>query len=374
MGSQIKMFPESIYILKGYKVYTGHQRVKRPEFYETRKFLNARQIAEMYKPILYKHTGPKDPYPEALYNRIIVGDDPETEEPAICIQYFGYWPVQVLLPSVIQHIYDYEPILVFLRKIRERPYKIVFSGGSYHPLKGFHWTEVYAENIFTPHEYIKNCDLPLRCVYPFSPKEGSRINTVTQHLKAFSITELLDQGSKKGNFHGNRLKLAVTSDFHAYSHDVSGDSIVLDQIPLRELTDEVLTQWYKRFLESQVGIKVEPFKHDVSDPMSDPYIKYKREVDLTEIKLSPQARKIGKRLAVNIEVSERAGPITKLSSDNFQVKINGTTTRIIDLEETMSGVYKGTVTLYRPKKESNALSITVKDNLGMLSSTLTITC
>ena len=361
------MSKESIYIKKDYKVYTGNKKVKHPEFYVKKKILNARQIAEMYKPIFYKKTKTNDPYPEAIYYRLIIGVDPELDEQTICIQYFSYWPVQVLWPAVIQHIYDYEPILILIKKVHEVPYKVIFGGGSYNPLLGFHWAEVYSENILSPHTYRKKCDLPCRCIYPFNPKEGGRINAVTQDVKAFPISELYPQDQNKGNFRGTRLMLSIVSDFHAFSRDITNDGTPLDQVPLRELSDEVLTQWYRRFVENQSGINVEPFKHDVSDPMSEPYLKYKREVEITDIEFIPRIKKVNNKIELNIEVHDRESSITRLSSDNFQVKIDGVTTRIMNFEETECGVYKGTVTLVHTHEDSHLMSIGIKDNLGMIS-------
>lgn len=366
------MSKEKIYVKKDYKVYTGNMKVKHPEFYVKKKILNAKQIAEMYKPIFYKKTKINDPYPEAIYYRLIIGFDPDLDEPTICIQYFSYWPVQVLGPAIIQHIYDYEPILIIIKQVHEFPYKVIFGGGSYNPLLGFHWAEVYSEDIYSPHTYRKKCDLPCRCIYPFNPKEGGRIDAVTQDLKAFPISELYPQGENSGNFRGTRLMLSIVSDFHAFSRDITNDSTPLDQVPLRELSDEALTQWYRRFFENQNGINVEPFKHDVSDPMSEPYLKYKREVEVTDIEFTPQINKIENKIELNIEVHDRESPITNLYPSNFQVKIDGASAKIMNFEETECGTYKGTVKLPRTHKDTHSISISIIDNLGVISKTRVI--
>ena len=102
------------------RVYTGNDIVP-----GTSK--SAKEIAEDYKPRLYNRA---DQCPDRVYYRVIKGKDSYVGFDAYLIQYFAYWvyqPPPIPPIPVIEHIFDYEPIFIWVRNIGDRPYRVAYD-------------------------------------------------------------------------------------------------------------------------------------------------------------------------------------------------------------------------------------------------------
>lgn len=355
-----------VYLSKGYQLFLGEEKLEDPTFYDDEpvKPLSAQEIASLYQPILYKQTGRVDPPPEALYYRVITNHD------VLCIQYFGYWAVQfwpsILQQFSLQHVYDYEPILLFLHKLGHLPFQVVFSGGDM--LRGFHWIEVHTSDAYldTSIPYLKvTTPIAPRCLYPFSFR-GNR--ETSEELRIYKIADTLHpKRSKVGKFEGNRLKLAIAEYHHVYNIKKSRRKPLGDP-PLRMLSDEVLTRWYTRYF---VEKSVEPFQHDVSDPFTIPFIRYKKDVILSTIMVEDEILEENEdSVTLLLKVFEKVGPpITRLTQKNFLISIDNAPT-ICSIIEDETGSYQCTVDISTLTRGTHTVSIQVKDYIGLQSDAL----
>jgi hypothetical protein len=276
-----------------------------------------------------------------------------------------FWPS--LLPQFsLQHVYDYEPILLFTHKVGQLPFQVVFSGGDM--LRGFHWIEVHTsdEYLDTSIPYLKiTTSIAPRCLYPFSFR-GTR--ETTEELRIYKIADTLHpKHSSTGKFLGTRLKLAIAEYHHVYSIKKSRRKPLVDP-PLRMLSDAVLTRWYQRYF---VEKSVEPFQHDVSDPFTIPFIRYKKEVILSKIMVEEDIlEENGDSVTLQLKVFEKVGPpITRLTPENFLIKIDDASTNC-SINEDEEGSYQCTVDISTQTSGTHTVSIQVMDYLGLQSDTI----
>jgi len=88
----------------------------------TSKGHSAKLIAEYYRPRLY--LGPlSDQCPDGVYYRVVKGKDSYVGFDAYLIQYFAYWHHQ----SFPEHVYDFEPIFIYVQNIGDRPYRVAYD-------------------------------------------------------------------------------------------------------------------------------------------------------------------------------------------------------------------------------------------------------
>jgi hypothetical protein len=227
-------YKKSIYVLPAYKVYFDDQ------------------LANNYKPIVYSHECLSGD-PEGLYYRIVKRVDREE----LCIQYFFYWLYQ---KCMVAHRYDYEPILIYLKK--DSSYLIVNGGLGSMECK-FHKNEV------RPLEGIRSNDtvpfsvkLSPKPYYPF----GNNGNVeCTGCVKEYPLSGDDLQFEQTHALFGIR---ACSNVFSGAGYDLEGHRF---DPPLKRLTDKVLSGWYFKHYNHFDDM---PFGHDVSDPFSYPYIKY----------------------------------------------------------------------------------------------------
>ena len=98
------------------RVYTGEDIVPGTLF-------SAKEIATGYKPRLYRGRVLLINCPDKVFYRVIKGKDLYAGFDAYLIQYFAYWDLQIAPP----HIYDYEPIFIWVRNIGEKPYRVAYD-------------------------------------------------------------------------------------------------------------------------------------------------------------------------------------------------------------------------------------------------------
>jgi hypothetical protein len=213
-------------------------------------------MATKYKPIVYSHECLSGD-PEAVYYRIVAKDD--TRE--ICIQYFFYWAYQNCMMA--SHRYDYEPIFVYFKEGSTTPEMIV-NGGLGGPECGFHKNEIRPaigeRSEFEVHFSIKLCPKPY---YPYG-KDGNV--ECKGCCKTYPLSGGRDlQFEQQHSLFGIR---ACSNVFSGARYDLEGKKF--DPL-LKQLTDEVLKEWYFKHYNEEDDM---PFGHDVADPFSYPYIKY----------------------------------------------------------------------------------------------------
>lgn len=214
------------------------------------------KIANLYKPILYPNVF--NDAPEGLYYRIVgnnLGD--------YCIQFFYYWKVQNCTLPIMSHVYDYEAIFVYLKESDAKPNKIV-NGGLGGPECEFHKNEIRirqgkSEEI----EHHITGQLSEAPYYPFADKDSREITICVKNYSLYG---------EDLQFENMHPKFAIAECSHVYS----GASELLQgkpfDPPLRELDDEILDEWYFEHFKAQNEM---PFGHDVADPFTEPYIKYR---------------------------------------------------------------------------------------------------
>jgi hypothetical protein len=214
------------------------------------------KCARQYEPIVYESECMSGD-PEALYYRILQNDKDE-----FCIQYFYYWQYQNCMMT--SHGYDYEPIFIYLKSDNPNPYLIV-NGGLGGPNCYFHKNEV------RPRKGKRGGDtrrIPANLSpYPFYPfgKDGN----IKYH--GCISTYPLDTGEDL-RFEKEYRPLfgirACSNVFSGAQGDLHGHRF---NVPLKKLTDRVLSTWYFHHYENTNDM---PFGHDIADPFASPYIKF----------------------------------------------------------------------------------------------------
>lgn len=228
-------------------------------------------LARRYQPIIYEGNVPANSddknstNAEGAYYRIVY--NPNSNE--ICIQYFVYWLMQDCtgFVGISNHKYDYEPIYIFIRPSNLQPVGIVNSGASSNPVTvlecRFHKTEIRRQ------EYIARDEIEESCVFttspsPFYPFGGSTGQKAMNCIKRYPIAGTI-------YFENCTPLFGIYACYHVFSgaQDVlKGNRL---DIPLRQLDDKVLEEWYWKHHNSP---DEEPFGHDVSNPFEFPFIKY----------------------------------------------------------------------------------------------------
>jgi hypothetical protein len=215
-------------------------------------------LASFYKPIAYSNQCLSGP-PEAVYYRIM-GMNGSLEE--LCIQYFYYWDEQICIFS--SHRYDYEPIFIYVKENQKKPTMIVNNGfGSV--LCGFHKIEIRPQTgIRSKDEQHYDCKMTQSPYYPFGA-DGEISVEVCYKQYPLDGNDL--------NFDNSRPLFGIracSNIFSGASHDLQG--FIFDP-PLLQLTDDILNTWYHHHNEGEDDM---PFSHDIADPFSFPYIRYRR--------------------------------------------------------------------------------------------------
>ena len=234
------------------------------------------KMASFYQPVIYKGNQTFDladhnergsaTYPEGIYYRIVYN----RSDDAYCILYYVYWLVQNCsgLLRISNHIYDYEPIFVFVKPPSPIPYGIVNSGQS--KASGlsefqcrFHKTEVrmreYTERDAEEKPFpFKTSSSPY---YPFGGEFGAGgQNCVKKYPISGSIY-----------FDNYNPLFGLDSCFHAFSGAEGALKGERFNVALKRLDDSTLKEW---FFDHHKLADEEPFGHDVSNPFDFPFIKY----------------------------------------------------------------------------------------------------
>ena len=247
------------------------------------------EMASFYQPIIYKggqnydksdkpnqgadrgegeaiKGGGPATYPEGIYYRIVYNASEDT----FCIQYYVYWLMQNCsgFLRVSNHVYDYEPIFVFVKPPNPIPFGIVNSGESKATGLGefkcrFHKTEVRMKE-YTERDAeekpvsFKTSPSPY---YPFGGEDGAPgQNCVKKYPISGSVY-----------FEDCKPLLGISSCFHAFSGAegaLKGERL---NVTLKKLDDTKLKEW---FFDHHKSANEEPFGHDVSNPFDFPFVKY----------------------------------------------------------------------------------------------------
>ncbi len=229
---------DSQYVIRNYTVYFSSK------------------LADLYKPILYPYLF--DDAPLALYYRIVGNNLGE-----YCIEYFYYWKDQNCTLPLLSHKYDYEAIFVYLTENGPNPDKIV-NGGLGGPECLFHKNETRPRqghrDELEHHVATQLSEFPY---YPFANKGSRDIEVCVKNYP-------LDGNDLE--FEGTHPKFGIRECSHVYS----GARDFLEGQPfsttLRELDDNVLHEWYYDHYSTSDEM---PFGHDIADPFTAPYIKYR---------------------------------------------------------------------------------------------------
>jgi hypothetical protein len=239
------------------------------------------KMASFYQPIIYRGDQDFDDenddnkkgsatYPEGIYYRIVYS----SHEDIYCIQYYVYWLMQNCsgFIGIGNHVYDYEPIFVFVKPPHPMPYGIVNSGQS--KAAGlrefrcrFHKTEIrmmeYTQRDAEERPIsFKTSPYPF---YPFRAEEDKNDGIPGQNcVKKYPLSSAI-------YFQDYKPLFGIDTCFHAFS----GAEAVLKgerlNVTLKKLDDIVLNEW---FFEHHKVANEEPFGHDVSNPFDFPFIKY----------------------------------------------------------------------------------------------------
>ena len=215
------------------------------------------RLAEEYRPIVYSFLGNSGD-PEGLYYRIVA----RKRLQEACIQYFFYWRYQNC--SITSHKYDYEPIFLYLKPNLIRPDKIV-NGGLGGPSCLFHKNEVRPRegrrSIITSRY---NATLSPKPYYPFGKNGKVKIHGC---YKKYPLKR-----NKDLKFQGLHPMFGITSCSNVFSgakETLKGKRL---RPRLKELTDKVLKTWYFNHYHHRNDM---PFGHDIANPFTLPYIKYR---------------------------------------------------------------------------------------------------
>ncbi len=210
---------------------------------------SAKEIATGYKPRLYR--GPLIQCPDRVYYRVIKGKDSYVGFDAYLIQYFAYWVYQ---PPIPEHIFDYEPIFIWVRNIGDRPYRVAYDRcdtGKHHHEIHRTYSCIYPEDGWYPILSLTND----KAYYPYGKTFYSNPYLGKLHLLTLS-------NSLKNNWDQTHVKLGIAHRWHTFDTDISGTCC--DDYPLSALTDAVLITAYREELTEEGN--VEAFKYDISDP------------------------------------------------------------------------------------------------------------
>jgi hypothetical protein len=233
------------------------------------------KIASIYRPLIYRGDQFFDDNeedddnapatnPEGIYYRIVY--DPS--EAAYCLQYYLYWLIQncTKFIGISNHIYDYEPIFVFVKPPNPIPYGIVNAGQSRARAFGecrFHKTEVrmrkylLRDQIEGPYSFTTS-------PYPFDPFGGNSGAAGQNCVKKYPLAGSI-------YFEEYRPLFGMNTCFHAFSGAEGELNGELLKMTLKRLDDNTLEEWY---LNHHKSAAEEPFGHDVSNPFEFPHIKY----------------------------------------------------------------------------------------------------
>ena len=222
----------------------------------------AEQIANDYNPRLYLNIDYPTigKCPDKIYYRVVEGDDDYIGfDDAYLIQYFVYWDCQDC-GLLCSHVYDYEPIFIWVKNIGEKPYRVAYDHITFEHDHEIHRTELWDSK--PDGEYlIEDTYTNEKAYYPF----GSSVYNGKLILHTLS-TSLQD------NWDGNHVKLRIANCCHTFDTDIS-DSYCEDY-PLSPLTDDELITAYLADGSDCDGhdcdcgdiTNFEAFKYDVSDP------------------------------------------------------------------------------------------------------------
>ena len=218
------------------------------------------QLAQQYRPILYSHECLSGP-PKAVYYRIVWRKDFHQNKEEIAIQYFYYWNYQLCIFS--SHTYDYEPILIYLKRGIQLPYLIVNGGLAGIECK-FHKNEIRPtsgeRSSFINHFSVNVSTKPY---YPFGREGGIVSRGCSKQYPLNNGRDLQFQ-----DFHPMFGIRACSNVFSGAANDLEGEIFSPN---LERLTDAILNEWYFEHYTCEDDM---PFGHDISDPFSPPYIRY----------------------------------------------------------------------------------------------------
>ncbi|MFB5601213.1 MAG: hypothetical protein ACE5SW_13415 [Nitrososphaeraceae archaeon] len=236
--------------------------------FDSLKLYYSDDFANMYRPIIYsglEYIHENDPTinPEGMYYRI-VSDQLKGE---YCIQYFIYWLEQNCTEflNISNHRYDYEPIYVYIKPPNLIPVGVVNAGKS-QILSfrcRFHKTEIRRVE-YTNRDRVEYPYLFTSSPEPFFPFGGQNGRVGRNCIKTYPLA---------GSIYLDQLRplFGINSCFHSFSGSESSLIGKPFNIPLRKLTDEILTTWFFNHYKNE---DEEPFGHDVSNPFRFPFIQY----------------------------------------------------------------------------------------------------
>jgi hypothetical protein len=221
------------------------------------------ELANKYKPIVYSHMCASGT-PKAIYYRIVIQKDLQNINKK-CIQYFFYWDRQDCIFST--HNYDYEPIFIYINDKNNDnllPYLVVNDGFA-DPECGFHKIEIRpstGERSQVETFYSKK--MSPAPYYPFGKDGNIECKGCSKNYPLSNKSDL-----KFRELHPVFGIRACSNVFSGNEHDLKGG--IYDP-PLINLDDIVLNDWYFNHFTQEDDM---PFGHDIANPFSYPYIKYR---------------------------------------------------------------------------------------------------
>jgi hypothetical protein len=220
-------------------------------------------IADYYKPKLYSNqcfSGVPD-----VYYRILAVNSDGIEK--LCLQYFYYWKEQICIFS--SHTYDYEPIFIYFKRNDNKPYMIVNNGfGSV--LCRFHKVEIRpSQGIRSREEEHTEAKITEYPYYPFGGR-GDIVIEVCYKIYPLDRDDLIFENSNP--LFGIR---SCSNVFSGSRTDLQG---FIFNPKSQRLTDEILDLWYFHHSSQEPDM---PFGHDLADPFTFPYIRFRSAKGLT---------------------------------------------------------------------------------------------
>jgi hypothetical protein len=126
----------------------------------------------------------------------------------------------------------------------------------------FHKTEIHTTGANRDEKEAQN-----KCMtspLPFYPFGGEHCREVTSCVKQYPLEASM-------YFLDHHPLFGLRECSHVFSGDAQYFRDPKIDVPIRELTDEVLYKWYHKHYDSNYD---QPFGHDVSNPFEFPHIKY----------------------------------------------------------------------------------------------------
>ncbi len=358
---------DSKYTIPGYGSYVGTDTVPGTNG------KNAYTIASDYKPELYKEMpgiipDPTDPNYNisAGYYRVLKGYDPYVGFNAYLIQYIMYWEEQDCSGS--SHIYDYEPIFIWVQKIGDKPYRIAYDRWTPTTI---HIYDIHRTDLWSGSSGQYDLD-DMQWVWT----QDKSYYPMGKHLYTADVGDdlwLRDiSTSLQNNWNGTHVKLSHANCYNTFDENIdAGDP--LEPYPLLPLDDDQLRAWYLN--------DINPLDTDISDSFYEvfwegvkPDLYYPESISITLNSATPNGNTLTVDASVSYDHSNYPSPLPLkgLHDDRFEGYFGSTPLPLSSITETSAGRYELNYDISSFYiGDTYTFTLTVNDNLDNLSSTVT---